>query len=53
MEQDPGPRGSPQLPQGPAARLGAGAPGADTAKTDSLGKSFLLAHFGHSAFWEP
>ncbi len=53
MEQEPGPRGSPQLPQGLAARRGAAAPGADTANTDSLGASFLLAHFGHTAFCEP
>jgi len=58
MEQEPGPRGSPQLPQGPGAE-GRDADGpaddplAETAKTDSLGLSFLLWHFGHSAFWEP
>lgn len=53
MEQEPGPRGSPQLPQGPAARRGAGAPGADIANTDSLGASFLPAHLGQAAFCEP
>ena len=53
MEQEPGPRGSPQLPQDPAARRGAAAPGADTENTDSLGASFLLSHLGQAAFCEP
>src|SRR5208282_1264706 len=53
--QAPGPRASPQEPHGPAARDGSeGAPlRVDTAKTDSCASSFLLWHFGHSAFCLP
>lgn len=57
-EQEPGPRGSPQLPQGPAdgalPKLAAeDAPFAETANTESCGASFLLWHLGHSAFSLP
>ena len=53
MEQEPGPRGSPQLPQPPLGARAAVDPGAETANVDSLEASFLLAHLGHSAFCEP
>jgi len=54
-EQAPGPRGSPQDPQ---ARVGEAEaeddePFADTAKTESCGSSFVVWHFGHSAFSLP
>lgn len=52
-EHAPGPRGSPQDPQGPAGRAELDAPLADTANTDSCGSSFLVWHFGHSAFSFP
>jgi hypothetical protein len=50
MEHAPGPRASPQLPQGAGlAELGALVDGDfdETAKTDSCGASFLLWHLGH------
>jgi len=56
MEQAPGPRGSPQLPQAP---LGAADgedcedPLADTANTESSCASLRLWHFGHEAFSAP
>src|SRR5215467_6522270 len=53
MEQAPGPRGSPQVPQGPTDSLGADPPLADTAKTESCGASFLLWHLGHPGFSAP
>src|SRR5881628_1333497 len=53
MEQAPGPRGSPQLPQPRPEGLGDDAPFADTAKTDNCGASFLLWHCGQSAFSLP
>jgi hypothetical protein len=54
IEQAPGPRGSPQLPHGPAARVAFDAvPVAETANTESFGASCWLAHFGHSALCEP
>jgi hypothetical protein len=54
MEQEPGPRGSPQLPQGPAEGAGLADPFlADTANTESCAARFLLWHFGHSAFRLP
>jgi len=52
-EQDPGPRGSPQDPQG---EVGAEVPNelfVETAKTESCGSSFVAWHFGHSAFCLP
>lgn len=54
MEQDPGPRGSPQLPQAPEAE----APEEDdplvcTANTDSWDARFLPWHFGQLAFSFP
>ena len=43
MAQAPGPRGSPQLPQGPAEGIGdALEPFVATANTDNCGASFLL-----------
>jgi len=42
MEQEPGPRGSPQLPQGPTDRAEFEGPFAETANTDSCVASFLL-----------
>jgi hypothetical protein len=55
MEQAPGPRGSPHDPQDPVGMAGWEDPPlfADTAKTESWGCSFLLWHFGHSAFCCP
>jgi 16S rRNA (cytosine967-C5)-methyltransferase len=55
MPHAPGPRGSPQLPQGPAegAEAALELPFADTAKTESCGASFLLWHFGHAALSRP
>jgi hypothetical protein len=59
-EQEPGPRGSPQLPQAPPdSEEKSDAPEKDddpfpaTAKTDSFGVSFLLWHFGHCALSLP
>lgn len=53
MEQAPGPRGSPQVPQGPAEGMDADPPLADTAKTDSCGASFLLWQRGQAGFSLP
>lgn len=53
MEQEPEPRGSPQLPQGAADRAGLEGAFAETANTDSCSASFLLWQFGQSAFWLP
>jgi hypothetical protein len=53
MEQEPGPRGSPQLPHPPIEGDALAELFADTANTESCGASFLLRHFGHSAFWLP
>jgi hypothetical protein len=53
MEQEPGPRGSPHDPQGPATGADADAPFAETAKTDSLGVRFLPRHFGQMALSFP
>src|SRR5258706_8683352 len=52
-EQEPGPRGSPQEPHGPACIEGAAPLFADTANTESCGASFLLWHFGHAALSLP
>jgi hypothetical protein len=52
-EQEPGPRGSPQDPQ---ALMGDDEDEelfAETAKVESCGASFLVWHFGHSAFSLP
>jgi hypothetical protein len=53
MEQEPGPRGSPHDPQGPAIGADADAPFAETAKTASLGVRFLPRHFGQMALSFP
>ena len=55
MEQEPGPRGSPQLPQGPAEGRGLAdeEPLAEMPNTESWGESFLLWHLGHAGFWLP
>jgi len=53
IEHAPGPRGSPQDPHAPAGAADGDEPLADTAKTDSCGASFLVWHFGHSAFSLP
>ena len=52
-EQAPGPRGSPQDRQGPAALGELDAPLADTAKTESCGSSLCVWHLGHSGFSLP
>ncbi|HZU41426.1 MAG TPA: hypothetical protein VE994_02050 [Terriglobales bacterium] len=54
IAQAPGPRGSPQLPQGPADGIGDALElFVETAKTDNCGSSFLLWQEGHSAFSDP
>src|SRR5579872_2616265 len=53
MAQAPGPRGSPQLPHGPAAGMADAELFVATAKTESCGSSFLLWQDGHSAFSDP
>ena len=53
MEQAPGPRGSPQVPQGPAEGMDADPALEETAKTDSCGESFLLWQRGQAGFWLP
>ena len=53
MEQEPGPRGSPQDPQAPEGTLELDAAFAETAKTESCGASFLLLHLGQEAFSFP
>jgi hypothetical protein len=53
MEQAPGPRGSPQLPQGPEPADDDFPPLAATAKTESCGARDLLSHFGQAGFWLP
>src|SRR6266446_5265770 len=54
MAQAPGPRGSPQVPQGPndslAAKLSLLAP---TANTDNNRSSFVLWHVGHTGCCAP
>jgi len=52
-EQAPGPRGSPQEPQGAVEALLPAEPLADTAKTLSCGLSFRLWHLGHFALSRP
>jgi len=49
MEQAPGPRGSPQLPQAPTEAGELAEPLPAIAKTESCCVSFLLWHFGHAA----
>ena len=54
MEQAPGPRGSPQDPHAPdGAAEAEDEPFAETANTESCGSSFVVWHFGHSAFSLP
>jgi hypothetical protein len=53
MEQEPGPRGSPQLPQAPDDMGVAEEPLACTANTDSCEARFLPRHFGQMAFSFP
>ena len=53
MPHEPGPRGSPQLPHPPAEGDADPALFAGAANTDNCGVSFLLWHFGHSAFSLP
>jgi len=54
MEQDPGPRGSPQLPQAPdAVGVEDEAALACTANTESRDARFLPWHFGQLAFSLP
>lgn len=50
---DPGPSGLPHDPQGPAGMDGPAPLLADIANTESLGSSFLLSHFGHTALSFP
>jgi len=52
-EQEPGPRGSPQVPQPPTEDGAVDALLELTAKTESCGASLWPWHFGHSAFWSP
>jgi hypothetical protein len=53
MEQEPGPRGSPQLPQGPGAEREEELLLGPTAKVESCCWSFALWQDGHSARFEP
>jgi hypothetical protein len=53
MEQEPGPRGSPQLPQAPDALGVVEEALACTANTESSGARFLLWHFGQLALSLP
>jgi hypothetical protein len=53
MEQLPGPRGSPQVPHGPAAARGAASALALTAKTDNCLSSASLEQDGQVAFRPP
>ena len=54
MEQEPGPRGSPQLPQAPDGAMGAAElPLVCTANTDSKEAKFLPWHFGQLASFLP
>jgi hypothetical protein len=53
MEHEPGPRGSPQDPQGLADMDGDEPLLAGAAKTESWGSSFRPWHFGHSALSLP
>jgi hypothetical protein len=46
-EHAPGPRGSPQLPQGLGEEDAVAFPPADTAKTESRWASLRLSHLGH------
>ena len=53
-EQDPGPRGSPQEPHGPAEAAEVEDPLlAETANTDSCGSSLVAWHLGQAAFSLP
>jgi hypothetical protein len=53
MLQEPGPRGSPQLPHGPLAGAAARDFSAPTAKLDNCWLSRLLSHLGQAAFCLP
>jgi hypothetical protein len=53
MEQEPGPRGSPQLPQAPDGTDPIDAPLACTANTESSAARFFPLHFGQLAFSFP
>ena len=53
MEQEPGPRGSPQVPHAPMGLLLAGARSPPTAKLESCWLSRLLSHLGQAAFLFP
>jgi len=53
IEQDPGPRGSPQDPQGPIDSFAdiVEPPFAPTAKADRRLRSSSLSHDGHDGVW--
>lgn len=51
--QEPGPRGSPHVVQGPAAACRIGVDEAPTAKTDSSRTSDVLSHRGQDGLAEP
>jgi len=53
MEQEPGPRGSPQEPHAPTELAEADVLFVATAKTESLGARVLLWHLGQDAFSSP
>jgi hypothetical protein len=52
-EQEPGPRGSPQLPQAVGPEWAAEPLFADTANTESCGARSLLLHLGQEALSRP
>ena len=53
MEHDPGPRGSPQLPQGPGEGREEALLLGPKAKAESCCSSLAPLHDGHSARFEP
>ena len=52
-EHEPGPRGSPQLPQAPEAEVVVPPPFVETAKTESWGARSLLLQLGQTALSRP
>jgi hypothetical protein len=52
-EHEPGPRGSPQLPQAPEAEVVVPPPFVGTAKTESWGARSLLLQLGQTALSRP
>jgi hypothetical protein len=53
IEQAPGPRGSPQLPQAPPPPEGIHPPDADTPKAENCFSNFVAWHWGQTALVDP